>query len=542
MSFIKTVSSIANSITDTTGSSKKIENEDKHLFPQCKVVVYNWDNTDDIVDDSESSLTESSPIDISSRILNVQFTKLLNAPSGKFTITLANNAGTKSGDWQDIIKRGTWCTIYMSNEGNLDLKSEVTLPNINSSENKYLRCIGYIERVAVKSELTDNGAFDIVYELTGRDFGVVYEDTVIWHNLFRYNQALLQAASGILPIIGLKTVDEVIKTIHDLMFNPDKIAKGIGGSNNSLAQIARQWILPRQLLTDLNIPAQGSYWGDLSDLVKVEKTLATIAVTDPTVYLNGVAWEQLKRLSIPIFHELFTELDNKGRPQFIFRPIPWAIDNSKYPKISSTITKYKDLKGILIPAIDVINFDIGEDNQNRYNSFLLTVGATLGNVQHNITPLLGIIDQGKLENTASIKRHGFRKLHNTVNSLMSNASKNGGATSPVLLKEYNFLIKDYYENHVFSSSGSVEKIGSNDVRVGISLEFDSDVPFISGKKFYIEGYSDIFEVDQETGSKIWRQDLQLTRGFEKTDLNSGSSFVERDTKFENEGEFTEDSV
>lgn len=544
----------------------EITNETRDLTPQCKVVLYLWKNQSFYENNRLDRPADAEAFDISSRIMSVSFQKNMSEASGTFTITVANNADfsfqdddkqgafgniskkarRNSGDWKDIVKRGTWCTIYMAQDGGLSLKDRVEAPDVRpDAEGRYLRCIGFIERISVKSELNEKGAFDVVYELSGRDFGVVYEDTVIWHNLFQFDRSLLDKARAEIPVNTSNKISEAIEVVHDLFYNPLGLGFRNGRDATSLTSITRQWLLPNQLLRDLGIrslSSDGTFWGSIPDIKNpegsfygIQPTTMGFMQTEITDFLSGSAWDKLNQIAVRQFHELFLETTDEGKPKFNFRPIPWAIDKKDYPLAGSNIQLYKDVPTINVPAEDFVNFEVGEDNHNRYNSFLVTTQSTIFQQQDNISTIGGLFP---LNQSPSIQRYGFRPMHVTVPALTSNELLKNGVANTKLLIEYNWVLYDYWNLSVFSETGEAELIGRNDVKLGKCLEPGANVPYISGRRYYIEGYVDNFMVD-ENGATMWTQNVTLTRGFEVSDLNgSGSGFRDRDTKFLKQGEYT----
>lgn len=531
--------------------SNQLKNDTRNVIPQCKVVVYNWAQPDFEIDPQDNkSLNDTIPLDISSQIRSCTFQKNNGGPSGSFSITLANSTGANSvgkGDWKNIIKRGSWLVIYMSNDGDLRINGKVGDPIQSESEGDKIRCIGYIDRVSVTSEIDDNGAFDIQYDISGRDFGVIYEDTSIWHNTFKFDKTLLDTIEDSnFNVVGITKVHEALDLIHDLFFYPNNIEGAKVNDQDSLTSTALQWLLPRRLLQDIGfydsvgigIVSPDTYWGSFDQVKNFQETLATVAVDRPSSFLSGGAWEQLKRISVPELHELYTELTPEGLPQLKFRPIPFSINQDGYPTLAPTIKLYKDLDRIQLTALDVLNFNVGEDNYSRYNSFLTTIQTSIIADYDNVSVLQG--SRFPLQDQASIKRHGFRPMHPSANSIIA-PGKNGGKANRNLLVEYNEVIKDYWDNAVYSESGVVNIIGSNDIRVGYGLTFDDNVPYVSGKLYYIEGYSDTFSID-DNGAAMWTQEVSLTRGFEIADLEQKDvkgDFDDRSTEFDNEGEYTQ---
>lgn len=519
----------------------QLSNATQDLNAQCKIVVYDWSVTPlTVADGVDSQLTKTTSIDISSQLLGCTFSKPMGSPCGTFNFTLSNSPNYGSGDWKDIIKRGTWCVIYMSQEGELVMSDKVGPPSKASQklqEAKKIRCIGFIDRVSVKAELNDKGAFDVVYEVSGRDFGVVYEDTSIWHNVFKYERIMLDAiATSQLNITGSVTIDQAVSLIHDLFYNPKSVPGAKVNDQDSLVSIGLQWLMPRQMLVDIGLqPDSTPFWGELPGIKNFSPTEANLAVEKPTDYLSGNAWDVLKRLSVPQLHELFCETTDAGLPRLTFRPIPFAIDKGKYPIAGQKIKLYKDVPAITIKALDVIDFNLGEDNHARYNSFLVTVATSLIGVEDNIALLDGSDFPKNIQD--SIKRFGFRPMHVTVDSIVKNAERGDGKSNPKMLREFNEVIYDYWNNAVYAESGEANLIGQNSVKVGKCLKFDEKTPYVFGKRYYIEGYTDTFTVD-EKGTGTWTQSVMLTRGFEEADLKAKSGFQRRTTPFNHQGEFT----
>jgi hypothetical protein len=523
----------------------KFTNTTKNIIPQCKIVVYQWNHDPLSFKTPDSTLSKATPIEVSSQLLNVHFSKSMSSPSGSFSFSLSNSLELGSKDWKDFIKKGSWCVIYMTQDGDLNPNPNVgtPFPIKNASQGKKIRCIGYIERASYKSTTLDTGALDIVFEVSGRDFGIIYEDTSLWQNIFHFEQMLLQnVETSQLNVTSAVTIDKALKLIHDLFFYPLHIHGAKVNNNKSLLEIALQWLLPRNMITDIgfnsNQVKSTPYWGSLP-VTHFNETLAGIAVEKPTDFLSGNAWEKLKVISVPELHELFTELDSSGLPKLNFRPIPFAIDKSKYTRVGSKITYYKDLPFITVPAIDVFDVDVGEDSHNRYNSFLLTTSTSLQNNNNNITPLQG--SRFPLHIQDSIKRHGFRPMHVTVASIIQNTVRDNGLADLHRLVEFNEVMYDYWNNAVFAESGSVQKVGSNDVKIGMCLKFDDSTPYVNGKRYYIEGYTDTFMIEDK-GSMAWSQEVVLTRGFEEQDLLAKSGFLTRASDFEASGEYTPTKV
>ena len=519
-----------------------LSNNTRDLTPQCKIIYHQWvlDTLTGNVPDVKLAL--ATTLDISSQITFCSFAKNNANPSGDFELHLSNSPNILNGDWKSILKRGSWLTIYMAQDGGLTLNPNVGAPLTSGrGELKYLRGVCRIDRVAVKNVTnTETGALETSFVVTGRDFGCIYEDTDIWHNFFYIEQTQVQAiVESFLNVLGSSTtLDAILSKIHDLIFYPKSLGVSVSEDTGSLNTVALQWLLPSTLLAELTFPkpTRTNYWGGLGTQ-NFQPTQATLAVSNPTDFMWGSAWSNLKQISVPELHELYTEISDEGLPQLIFRPIPFGLDRTKYPKLPS-VGLYKDLPVITLSAADVIDTDLGEDDNNRYNSFLLTIASTITAIESNIT----FVKDSKfpLHLQDSIKRHGFRPMHVSVNTIASNGAQSDGTADIELMLNYNELLYDYWYASVFSESGSANFIGNNAIRIGKTINFEDDVPYAHGRRYYIEGYADTFTVGAE-GECYWTQSVNVTRGFAEDDLQSGFQnriTQERGSKFSIEGEYT----
>ncbi len=520
--------------------------ESKALNPECQIVVFNWKYESDLENLTLSQLSESTAHDVSNYIKDVSFSKQLSSPAGSFQITLENDR-----DWKQYIKKGSWVLIYMSNTGGLRIpnpgENTITLDtnlkgdNINivslTNQKSKLRCIGYIDTVRVQSTVgEEKGDLDVVYHVMGRDFGIVYEETDIWHNRINFDEMLLKTANANINSAQIKTVDKLLETLHQLMFSPqDLVNKDL--QNKSLTSLALQWLLPSSLLAALGVTPNGGvpFFGNIPGLLNFESTVASFPIESPLGDLNGIAWDQLKRYSISSYHELFPELVN-GLPQLYFRPIPWLIGTgAKFPKVAKNITKFKNLERVELATIDILDFDLGEDNHTRYNLFWSNINSSLVS-QQTSDVLLGDRDPKtgfpRIKQN-SISRHGLRMMYLETNANLVLGEK----ADSDLLRQYNEVTLEYWEDVHNMESGNVDIVGNNDIRLGKVLHFDKEAPYNADKYFYIEGYSDTYTVD-EKGSGTWTQNIMITRGIEKADLDAGTKPGKRRSVYKNAGNFT----
>jgi len=535
----------------------------KTVTPECQVVVFKWKH-EATTPHNNFQLAESTAFDISNYLQEVSFSKQMSSPAGQFQITLPNDR-----DWKQHIEKGSWLLIYMSQDGDLAIPSDrdtVSLTrkklgddigkdpqkglkgdpvNIASLvlQRKKLRCIGYVDTVRAHGTTgSEKGDFDVQYTVSGRDFGVVYEETEIWHNQVLFDATLLETINAKIAVSFIKTVDGLLSNLHKLFFSPDELVIQ-PFKNDSLTSIARQWLLPFNLFVALGIfPRLGvPYFGNIPGLLNFKSTRATYPVERPTDLLNGVAWDRLKSHSIEPYHELFPELSDAGLPRLTFRVIPWRVTNSpfKFPKLFRTADKFADEKNgvVEIPNLDIIDWDLGEDNHTRYNLFWSTINSSMISIQTsnaligNNDPTTGfprVVQE-------SVKRHGLRMLYSEVNANIVIGKEEADAD---LLRQFNELALEFWQRSHEYESGTMTIIGNNEIRIGKVVHIESGSQYNSDKFFYIEGYEDTWTQVSEEGAAEWTQTLFLTRGIEGKALQKIRLLSARQTPFSDAGEFT----
>lgn len=537
----------------------------KDLTAECQVIWFKWDTSDEDLSDTEedlAKLSSSTAYDISNHLEYVSFTKSLNSAAGQFTLRLDN-----SRDWKDHMKPGEWIIILMSQDGDLrqntaEMGEEPPKSSFDVSDTFQLapsqinkervRAICYIERVATSVDQDSKGALNVVYEISGRDYGVIYEETELWFSFFQFDQLVVEALNNFILKVTTKDIKELLKITHDLFYSPNKVVTSFGDGAKALTSVAKQWLLPKELLRMIGQdPSGSSYYGNIPDVQKFDDTTIQIPITNPLSPLQGNAWSRLKEFSCQPLHELFPELSSEGKMQLIFRPIPWGVDTKGYGSLNH-IQKFQEFASndenkVVLPPIDLISYNVGEDNHNRYNHFFTSASTTLVLPQDNISLLKGQKSGAGHEFPYMIKpsviRHGFRKMHVNINSFSVAFSKGGdsanGKVDPNALVQYNEVLMDYWRNAVFFETGSMRIYGNPEVRLGKVLDLGEDFPLNSNRLFYIEGYTDEFQVLGD-GQMEWTQSLAITRGVEKNDLDllsRQSGFSRREKPFTERADF-----
>lgn len=532
---------------------------------QCQVIWFSWETSDEAASVAfdkvnASTLAKSKAYDISDHLLYCSFSKEMRDPAGTFTLKLDSTR-----DWKDWIKPGEWILISMTQDGDLlketsdkeaaktqkegnTVVSEFPLASKSDIKKDKIRGICYVDRVAVDVSTGSEGEFIANYEISGRDYGVIYQETEIWYNEYLANTgASLETLRFLInskPEFGITApITYLLEVIHTLFLTTDnpKLTelREIVKKFSSELDLVPQWLLPAQMLDFIDQKAtKDSYYGNIPDLLIFEKTTLTIPIKDPMLSIRGLAWDRLKEFSIESLHELFTETSDDGKMHLRFRPIPWSQDTAGYPNLTH-ITKFKALADdatsrVDLDSVDLISLNLGEDNHSRKNHFLVEANNQ-HSPQNSITLLQTNTPKKRtfpLQNKPSITRHGFRSMHSKIDSLYPGLGffENGKVDSNAL-GQINEIMVDYWSNFVFFESGSLTIFGNNKTKVGKVLKLGENFPYNPNSVYYIEGYTDEYVV-QANGAGTWQQTLVVTHGVELADLSGPSAgFSRKDRLF-----------
>lgn len=510
----------------------------RDLNSQCKVVVFPWLTSSVEFGNSDlptSVLSATSAIDISKYLMSASFSKSLAAPSGSFSLTLPNTHA-----WNEVLEPGYWLMMWMTQDGDLDIGTTGVVP-VNGEffpagtpdNNKKLRCVGIVDRLSINYVTGENGERDITWQVSGRDFGAVYEETTVWQNQFIGEKKLQDSLKSRLNVESTQTLTDLISVIHDLFLFPPSLDGFDEGK--ALTEIGLQWLLPAIMVTqflgmDLDKKSQGSYFGNIKGVKKFDKSSLSVPVLNPLNFIKGEAWGVLKASSMQQMHELYPELDNNGELKLNFRMIPWSMDVTSYPKLALNARKYKTLvddaeSSIELNGGDVYSFNLGQDNHSRFNHFLTLLLTQNFKFESNVTLLQKAAGLSGRKYPylikSSVKRYGFRDQHTEINNpvMAQLSNKFGEKVDPFIIQDINEFMYDIWSSSHMFESGTASIIGTDGIRVGKVLKFNDETDYLRNKAFYIEAYTDTFLVD-DNGTASWDQEITLTRGIDQNALKS----------------------
>lgn len=621
------LNSVLDKFAQTTGKIEPSSDNRIDRVDSLKVIWYQWilDNPspqvpnlgesisfDDLIPDD--FLTESRSFDLSNHVISFTYTKTMEGASGTWELLLGDSV-----EWDKYLRPGTWLCTFLSNNDptnfapketakqgtpignvvsdfigggssfNLPVTSAPPIPERSSTHNSLnllkekCRMMGVITRTGIVNTVDENGTEITQYKVSGKDFGIVFEEFNLWFNAHLQESTVFQTTLDKL-LQNEQSLSKWMKTWFTMFFDPTKFKLFSSDGTNEQAvndaakitEIHRQWLIPKGLAKDFGLVetdfSGNLHLGQFKEITE-EFNTSPFGIADKAHFNPDItnAWSKLKELSQPEFHELFTELGPDGTPRVFFRPIPFSRKKNTvlYPTLASQIKTFDDLASefpllkfdfdnfgdgpldVLLDAIEgflknteskkrlihrvdvnpleIEMFDIGPGFHDRYNQFMVN----LHNIKDNLSSSLVLFGKDAslpfpLRDSVSVKRNGFKPLHIDVNmyrtSFLTNFSSNilagGGLTekSPkeitpdlLFLAELNHLMADYHTGTKDHYSGSMIIFGKNQIKLGKTLVVDQSAKKIGNYVFYIEGYTDHFEVD-ENGTGVWTQTLQLTRG------------------------------
>lgn len=569
-------------------------------------------------------ITQSRALDISNHISSFTYTKTMAGAAGEWEMILENSI-----EWDRYLLPGQWLCAFMSDNNVLhslpqeqaqrpdNFTNSVLASATNSFLGKALegaigriefttpppgipehfsfpgaltpiqnlcRMMGVITRVGISSNVDENGTEIVQYRVSGKDFGIVFEDTRLWFNFISLEETLFTKAIELL-LPTEDRLDNWMKMWFNIFFNPS-LLKGFSGTNaeainkaKDISEAMRQWVIPFQMASDFGMIPLGFpgnfHLGAFAD-IQLEFDQSPFGVAGHQTQITqdmGSAWDKLKELSQPECHELFTELSHTGTPRIFFRPIPFArlANLSAYPTLYAGGVKTFDeladtlpsLGGLLAAGLldggsvsDVILsivksqldrlssgkrlvhrvdvhpseievFDIGPGFHERYSQFIVDV-STLSTQKFSA---LNIFQSSQfafpIRDQINVLRNGFRPMHLELKMYQTSLLPNFNGSLPAIknqnpdvlfMAQINHLLADYHLNAKNYYSGTMTIAGKNEIRLGKTLVVDPSSNKLGNRVFYIEGYTDHFQVDAN-GTGTWTQTLQLTRGQKMSDLS-----------------------
>lgn len=458
---------------------------------------------DGVVFDATESVIEDA-------IVSLKINKELGKPSATFDLTLL-----PTDNWKKRMSPGDWLGIYLYNRQETGLDDAIF-------DTKNMVLLGNIDRVSRSLQRNeDDDKVQLRYNVSGRNFGKVLEETDIWFDPYAIQKnvadVMLQQAG--IPLQG--SPDEIVQSVLDVF-----LGKGITTASGGRTTSLNQWRLPTAL-TAMVGEGFGTNLYDILD-INLEKGLPGYR---GRVMLGGVGdssniWQQIQRGSNKLINEVIVE-EGRGedgivKPTIRLRPRPlntvffdsqFGSEKAKLKgQLKGHYTTLQDLADedyLEISPKEIVYENLGKDDHSRMNLFYLRSDTNFDHLQTvhtNMNKKSGVGIPFILRE--SIERHGLKRFEGQIdfpfaNKLVKEASGDSDLFKAFLVQLYDMN----YANHLYDQ-GTIECTGVLEAELGKCLVVKAADPANDWDKiYYIEGYEHEWKFPG-----TWRTVFTVTKG------------------------------
>lgn len=438
---------------------------------------------------------------IEDAIESVTTDKSLSAPSGTFDITLL-----PSKNWKQLISPGDWVVIYLYREN-----------TPFAFENKNIVLVGNVDRVSrtkQKDEETDKTL--VRYNISGRDFGKVFEETDIFANPYLaqtadpglVNTCLFTAG---LPLFG--SPSEMVKEVTNVFLSPTGAnLSGISSAGATPSIPLGQWALPIELVGLLGSIGLPTFHTILNTQIESGLPgLSTRIAIQPDQSVN--LWGYLTRSSNKLINQIWTDLlrdsDGAVKPTLFLRPRPCSVffkSDKDVIKTSSLIDLVESGDFIELSSDEIYFSNLGRDDETYSNMIWLRAkmidGDTAKQQFENIVMKPGQVGL-PMYSREYILRYGLKRFDDQI-EFIYDKSADGGTVDADLYKSFIAFLYDIKGYGRLYETGTIEAAGTINARTGMVLRLPSESPPVSGieslklsspqddsskaKLYYVESY------------------------------------------------------
>lgn len=432
---------------------------------------------DERIDLSGRKLEDPQPA-----LLSLGTHKGMGSPSGKWQATL-KPSGRAGENLFNRILDDDWVDITFSRHGR-----------------RWHTMRGLIDEVRKTTTVAGTGATTQAFQLTGRDFGKIFEITPIWFSIFT-DDAISGGVSY--KVFGGQT---------NIQGDPFATVRGfLEGFLQELAGAGRAiWQFPPTMPNALG----GGTFVDNLHFVSDEfsNDPARVGLNPNYLMPQGTVWEMAQEWSDPMFHELFVDtlppfpevnLANEFEADDILhtvvfrdRPFP-AVEDGPNGETGKDGQWYR-LPLHIIPRQSIINNDVGRSGLERFNAFFMAPQIAQEVVK------AGAIDLYEpLWSPDDILRHGLRRFD--VMSKYTSAN----ADLLTLSSRLRTRVRDWYCINPYLLNGTINlAIGAPNIHIGNRVR----IPGTHGPDFDETYYVESVDHNWSFGPGL-RTSLGVTRGW-----------------------------
>jgi hypothetical protein len=531
--------------------------------PDAAVIVYNY-----IDRMGTNSITQTTvknqlytEINISKFIVSISTTKSKESPTGTFTITLAPTI-----NWLSKLTSGSWLTIYMSSS---KLKYDDSGFDFKSNS-KYIKMIGRIDTVRVKYEKDQsNHALRTIYEVSGRDWGQIFETNILIHSLastaatdnVRLAEQLSLIESGLKDASKVQYILSSTQAVKMMMsiFSSETIMTQYKSSGEKFAgQKPDLRLFPKshyrlpEALSDL-IFTQNNENENIFDMLDIvsgvlvgedsyQDKLESYTLVDFTTLIGtpNTLWQIMHSEHNNILNEMFCDITFYGdKPALCLykRVKPFQLNNANssnsptkkisptvYPTISSS---FFDLYKTTIPQHNIISIEAGTNWMDKVNLIELVFDPVYATDLRyaDVSKIQSVEELVIFDRTgAEFEREGFRPMSMPMYFFPLKDNK----PDPLGAKNWTYMLAEWYFNIHKMLNGNITIINTDDtdkhIEVGSNIMFNSkafyNTTFSANQQkkehsnmlAHVETVNHNFSVNQSNGAKNFTTTILFVRG------------------------------
>ena len=452
---------------------------------------------------------------IDADIAEITVSKSLNQASGTFGISL-----NPSKNWKSVLSPGDWVMIYFFNTYN---------PRQIIQDTKNCVLVGSIDRVSRSlARNEDEDKVQLRYNVSGRNFGKVFEEQDVW-----FDPYAISVAGG----VGSSELDVWLQNAGlELAGSPNQLADSLigiflgdkGQTQQGVKDGISAWGIPPALASRFKSEATES--PRFKDILKTE--IATLpgykAREQLTVNSNGSLWDMLERNSNGLINECYLEesraSDGSVSPTFFLKPRPLQTPfledfaNKGSANLSLLGGAYQTLQDLAknnyieISQSEIKYEDLGKDDHARMNFYWLRFAqsAELG-FEHvaNLNKRTGI--RNPVYSRESIQRHGLKRMDQSTDFCYLQQGAAIGAQYE-LWKAFMAQLWDMHSSNHLYDAGTIECTGVLEAELGKALIVRNARAGERKKIYFIEGYEHRWSLTDG-----WSTVFTLTHGQWQTD-------------------------
>lgn len=376
---------------------------------------------------------------------------------------------------------------------------------------------GLIDDVRRSKVVAGTGATAETYQITGRDFGKIWELSPIWFS--PYGNDIVTAA----------VANRVWQGRPDILGNPGTVIDAL--FKNFLEEIASHngpnWEPPPGMP---NVEA-GSFINSVTfqtgEHTFQNKPARKIFTGGNHLNPQGTLWSLAQQYSDPMFTELYVDLLPTGNPfaweisagealtpkdvemTVVLRDRPFPVVDTELTDTLGYVHNWDALPILQIPRQQIITNNVGRSGAERFNAYFVSTfmhrEVMKTDAVHILAPMI---------HRESIKRHGFRRMDVQSQEVPDETAPDGVTMADQMRR----MIKDWYCLNPYFLSGSLNLgIGRPDIKIGCRAR----IPGTPGLGF--AGWEENYYIEQVTHNWQFgvgtRTNLGVVRGWLDNDAN-----------------------